>query len=85
MRDVRDHGPVTRHESRRDLSSARQRLDLDVSPQAKFSMYTRRFYTPQQLGRDVAAAGLKIRAREERPVLPGGSLVVAGWVLERNG
>jgi hypothetical protein len=30
------------------------------------------------------AAGLRIRARRERRVLPGGSLVVAGWLLERD-
>ena len=51
---------------------------------AKFSMQTRRFYTDQALGREVTAAGLRIRARQDRSVLPGRSLVVAGWVLERN-
>jgi SAM-dependent methyltransferase len=51
---------------------------------AKFAMHTRRFYTAQELRRDVAAAGLRVRSQSERPVLPGGSLVVAGWVLERD-
>ena len=55
-----------------------------VPPQAKFSMNTRRFYTDRTLQQDVAAAGLRIRSRRERPVLPGGSLVVAGLVLERD-
>ena len=53
-----------------------------VPPEAKFSMNTRRFYTAEALGRDVVAAGLRIRSRRERPVLPGRSLVVAGWMLE---
>lgn len=53
-----------------------------VSPEAKFSMNTRRFYTAEALGRDVIAAGLRIRSRRERPVLPGRSLVVAAWMLE---
>ena len=47
-------------------------------------MHTRRFYTAQELQRDVMAAGLRIRSRRERPVLPGRSLVVAGWILERD-
>jgi hypothetical protein len=55
-----------------------------VSREARFSMNTRRFYTPQDLRRDVSAAGLRVRAQRERAVLPGRSLVVAGWVLERN-
>jgi ubiquinone/menaquinone biosynthesis C-methylase UbiE len=55
-----------------------------VPPNAKFTMRTRRFYTDQTLRRDVEAAGLRIRARRERPVLPGRSLVVAGWILERD-
>jgi ubiquinone/menaquinone biosynthesis C-methylase UbiE len=55
-----------------------------VPPNAKFTMHTRRFYTDQALRRDVEAAGLRIRARRERPVLPGRSLVVAGWILERD-
>ena len=56
-----------------------------VPPNAKFTMHTRRFYTAQALRREVLAAGLQIRARHERPVLPGRSLVVAGWILEANG
>ena len=47
-------------------------------------MRTRRFYTAQQLGREVVAAGLRIRSRRERPVLAGRSLVVAGWILDRD-
>jgi len=56
-----------------------------VPPDATFTMHTRRFYTAQALRREVLAAGLQIRARLERPVLPGGSLVVAGWILEPHG
>ena len=55
-----------------------------VPRHAKFSMNTRRFYTAEQLSREVTAAGLRVRARDERPVLPGRSLVIAGWMLERN-
>ena len=55
-----------------------------VPPQARFSMHTRRFYTAEALRRDVVAAGLRIGARRERPVLPGRSLVVAAWMLERD-
>ena len=55
-----------------------------VPPGAKFTMTTRRFYTAAALQRDVRAAGLQIRSRRERAVLPGGSLVVAGWILERD-
>ncbi len=55
-----------------------------VPPEAEFTMNTRRFYTDAALRRDVAAAGLRIRSRRERPVLWGHSLVVAGWVLERD-
>ena len=55
-----------------------------VPPQAEFSMNTRRFYTPDALREDVAAAGLRIRSRRERPVLPARSLSVAAWVLERD-
>lgn len=54
-----------------------------VARDARFTMNTRRFYTAQELQRDVSAAGLRVRSRRERPVLPGGSLVVAGWELER--
>jgi SAM-dependent methyltransferase len=53
-----------------------------VPANAKFTMNTRRFYTAQELQRDVRAAGLQVRSRRERPVMPGRSLVVAGWVLE---
>jgi SAM-dependent methyltransferase len=49
---------------------------------ATFTMNTRRFYTAQELQRDVMAAGLQVRSRRERPLLPGRSLVVAGWILE---
>jgi SAM-dependent methyltransferase len=49
---------------------------------AKFTMNTRRFYTDADLQRDVAAAGLRIRSRRERRILPGRSLLVAGWRLE---
>jgi SAM-dependent methyltransferase len=55
-----------------------------VPPESEFTMHTRRFYTARALERDVAAAGLRIRSRRERPVLPNGSLVVAGLVLERD-
>jgi SAM-dependent methyltransferase len=55
-----------------------------IAPEAKFTMNTRRFYTAQALGREVKAAGLRIRSRRERPVLPGRSLVVAAWTLERD-
>jgi hypothetical protein len=55
-----------------------------VPADAQFTMNTRRFYTAAALQRDVRAAGLHIRSRRERPVLPGGSLVVAGWILERD-
>lgn len=55
-----------------------------VPAQAKFTMNTRRFYTAHELQRDVTAAGLRIRSRRERPVLPGRSLIVAGWILERD-
>jgi hypothetical protein len=47
-------------------------------------MHTRRFYTADALRRDLVAAGLRIRCRRERPVLPGRSLVVASWMLERD-
>jgi hypothetical protein len=51
---------------------------------ATFSMRTRRFYTASALERELVRAGLRVRARRERPVLPGGALVVAGWMLERD-
>jgi len=53
-----------------------------VPPEAEFTMNTRRFYTAQELRRDVAAAGLRIRSRRERALLPGRSLFVAAWILE---
>ncbi len=53
-----------------------------VPRDAKFSMNTRRFYTAAELQRDVTAAGLQVRSRRERPLLPGRSRVVAGWSLE---
>lgn len=53
-----------------------------VPPHAKFTMNTRRFYTAHALRQDVAAAGLQIRSRRERAVLPGGALVIAAWCLE---
>ena len=55
-----------------------------VPPKAKFTMNTRRFYTADELQRDVMAAGLRIRSRRERPVLPGRSLIVACWILRRD-
>ena len=55
-----------------------------VPPEARFTMHTRRFYTDQALGRELQAAGLRIRSRRERPVLPGRALLVAGLVLERD-
>jgi SAM-dependent methyltransferase len=55
-----------------------------VPPDAEFTMRTRRFYTQPDLERTVVAAGLRIRSRRERPVLPGRSLVVAAWALERD-
>ncbi len=55
-----------------------------VPPETEFTMCTRRFYTADALRRDLQTAGLRIRARRERPVLPGRALVVAGWMLERD-
>ena len=55
-----------------------------VPREAEFSMHTRRFYTAEALRRDVRAAGLRIRSQRERPVLPGRSLVVAGWLVVRD-
>jgi SAM-dependent methyltransferase len=56
-----------------------------VPPDAEFAMNTRRFYTARELQRDVNAAGLRVRSKRARPVLPGGSLVIAGWMLEHDG
>ena len=53
-----------------------------IPPKATFAMNTRRFYTADTLRRDVMAAGLRIASQRERPLLPGRSLLVAGWVLE---
>lgn len=55
-----------------------------VPREAKFTMSTRRFYTARALEREAAAAGLRVRSRRERPVLPGRALVVAAWILERD-
>ena len=55
-----------------------------VPPQATFSMHTRRFYNDRTLTRELAAAGMRVRARRERAVLPGRALVVAGLMLERD-
>jgi len=55
-----------------------------VPREAVFSMHTRRFYTATALERDLATAGLRVRSRRERPILPGRSLVIAGWNLERD-
>ena len=54
-----------------------------VPRNAKFSMQTRRFFTAAHLEREVAAAGLRVHAHRERLVLPGRSLIVAGWLLGR--
>jgi SAM-dependent methyltransferase len=55
-----------------------------VPADAEFTMQARRFYTADALEKDLVAAGLRIRSRRTRAVLPGGSLVVAGWMLERD-
>ena len=55
-----------------------------VPSTARFAMHTMRFYTAAELERDVHAAGLRIRSRCERPVLPGRALVVATWTLVRD-
>jgi hypothetical protein len=55
-----------------------------VPPEAKFTMHARRFYTDRELLRHVTQAGLRIRSQRERSVLPGRSLIVAGWFLERD-
>ncbi len=55
-----------------------------VPPSSKFSMQTRRFYSPEALRRDLTTAGLRVESRCERPLLPGGALVVAGWSLESD-
>jgi hypothetical protein len=53
-----------------------------VPATATFTMQTRRFFTAEELRREVMAAGLRIRSQQERPLLPGRSLIVAGWILE---
>jgi SAM-dependent methyltransferase len=55
-----------------------------VPPEARFTMNARRFYTAHALERDLTAAGLRVRARRERSVLPGRVLVVAAWLVERD-
>ena len=50
---------------------------------AKFSMRTRRFYCADELLQDLEAAGLRLQTSRDRPLLPGRSLVVAGWRIER--
>ena len=45
-----------------------------VSPDAKFTMNARRFFTAEDLQRELAAAGLRVCARRERVLLPGRSL-----------
>jgi SAM-dependent methyltransferase len=52
-----------------------------VPRDAAFSMSTRRFYTAEELRRDVAAAGLRITSERTRGVLPGRRLAVVGWTL----
>lgn len=53
-----------------------------VPRSAKFSMQTRRFYSPDALRRELTTAGLRVRSQRERPILPGRALVVAGWSVE---
>jgi SAM-dependent methyltransferase len=53
-----------------------------IPSHATFTMRTRRFFTAGELRREIVAAGLRIRAQRERLILPGRSLVVAGWMLE---
>jgi SAM-dependent methyltransferase len=55
-----------------------------VPSSAKFSMRTQRFYRAEELRRDLAAAGLEVRSCAERVLLPGRSLVVAGWRASRR-
>jgi hypothetical protein len=47
-------------------------------------MHTRRFFTAAAHEREVAAARLRVQSRRERPVLPGGALVVTAFMLERD-
>lgn len=55
-----------------------------VPADARFAMRTRRFYTDASLRRALASAGLRVRDRRERRVLPGGALVVTAWNVERE-
>ena len=55
-----------------------------IPAEATFTMNTRRFYTARALQQVVTAAGLRVRSRRVRAILPGGSLVVAGWLLDRH-
>ena len=55
-----------------------------IAPEAEFTMSTRRFYTAPELQKDVMAAGLRVRSRRQRALLPGGSLCVAAWILDRD-
>lgn len=51
---------------------------------SKFSMNARRFYSDVSLARVVRDAGLRVRSRRDRPVLPGGLLMVASMLLEAD-
>jgi ubiquinone/menaquinone biosynthesis C-methylase UbiE len=55
-----------------------------IPPNAAFTMHTRRFYTPDELQRHVHAAGLRVRSRRERSILPGRALMITGLMLERD-
>jgi ubiquinone/menaquinone biosynthesis C-methylase UbiE len=55
-----------------------------VPRDAEFAMCARRFYTAEELRREVAAAGLRVVSQCEWSVLPARTLMVAGWVLERD-
>lgn len=55
-----------------------------IPAETPFTMQAQRFYTASELQREIAIAGLRIRSRQERQVLPSHALVVAGWMLERD-
>ena len=55
-----------------------------VPRSAVFSMHTRRYYTDEQLRIVLRSAGLQVKARRERSVLPARALVVSAWMLERD-
>jgi SAM-dependent methyltransferase len=55
-----------------------------VPREARFTMNTRRYYTDAALRRDLTTAGLRIRDRRERPVLPGRALIATALMLERD-